>query len=192
MRSQAPALFELIERLGTLTRTGLRQAGAAHGLQPIHLQVLMYLDQANRYSNTPQALADYLGLTKGTVSQSILLLARRKLVMRQADQRDGRVVRLVLTERGLAFLKEFSLTSAWREALQTASPARVSSAMVVLKQALSGLQAQAGKRTFGVCTTCRHNQRLGPRTYLCGLTQEKLSSREVRKICREHILPVAG
>ena len=33
--------------------------------------------KANRYSNTPQALADYLGLTKGTVSQTLLLLDRR-------------------------------------------------------------------------------------------------------------------
>jgi DNA-binding MarR family transcriptional regulator len=192
LKSQAPILFDLIERLGTLTRARLRQAGAAQGLQTIHLQVLMYLDRANRLSNTPQATTEYLGLTKGTVSQSILVLARKRLVARQADQRDGRVVRLVLTERGHALLKEINPISVWREALQPASPARVSSAFQVLRQVLAGLQTQAAKRTFGVCATCRHNQRLGPRSYFCGLIQEKLSSPEARQICREHSPPALG
>ena len=192
MKSQAPVLFELIERLGTLTRARLRQAGLAHGLQTIHLQVLMYLERANRLSNTPQGTTEYLGLTKGTVSQSILVLARKRLVTRQTDERDGRVVRLVLTERAHALLKETNLISVWREALQPASPARVSSAMQVLRQVLVGLQAQAAQRTFGVCATCRHNQRLGPRSYFCALVQEKLSSPEVRQICRVHSPPAAS
>jgi DNA-binding MarR family transcriptional regulator len=191
LKSQAPTLFDLSERLGTLTRARLRQAGLAHGLQAIHLQVLMYLGRANRLSNTPQATTEYLGLTKGTVSQSILVLARKRLVTRQTDERDGRVVRLVLTERAQTLLKEISPINIWREALQPTSPARVSSALVVLRQVLVGLQAEATQRTFGVCATCRHNQRLGPRSYFCALIQEKLSSPEVRLICRVHTPPAA-
>ena len=60
-------------------RTELRKAGADEALQPVHLQALIYLARANRYSNTPQALAEYLGLTKGTVSQTLLLLDRQGL-----------------------------------------------------------------------------------------------------------------
>ena len=88
-------------------------------------------------------------------------------------------------------MKTLSAGSAWRDIVQTASPARVTSAMVVLRQVLAQVQAQSGKRTFGVCSTCRHNQRLGPRSYYCGLLQEKLSSPEVRRICREHAPAVA-
>ncbi|MHB8915812.1 MAG: MarR family winged helix-turn-helix transcriptional regulator [Thiobacillus sp.] len=192
MKSQAPVLFDLSERLGTLTRARLRQSGLAQGLQAIHLQVLMYLAQANRLSNTPQGTTEYLGLTKGTVSQSILVLARKRLITRHSDERDGRVVRLVLTERAQQLLKEISPHTLWRDALQPASPARVSSAMQVLRQVLVSLQAQAGQRTFGVCVTCRHNQRIGPRSYFCALIQEKLSSPEVRLICRVHAPPDPG
>ena len=190
MKSQALTLFDLVERLSLLTRADLRQAGAAQGLQPVHLQVLFYLNQANRFSNTPQALTEYLGLTKGTVSQTVLVLARRRLISRYADPRDGRVVRLILAEGGTNLLKTLSAGSAWRDIVQTASPARVTSAMVVLRQVLAQVQAQSGKRSFGVCATCRHNQRLGPRSYFCGLMQEKLSSPEVRRICREHVPPL--
>jgi DNA-binding MarR family transcriptional regulator len=189
MKTQSVALFDLVERLGNLIRASLRAAGSAHGLQPVHIQALMYLAEANRYSNTPQALGEYLGLTKGTVSQSVLLLARKKLVARQADAHDGRVVRLFLTDSGAAFLKQLNVAGTWRDALQAASPARINSAAVVLRQLLGKLQQQSGKRTFGVCATCQHNQRLGPRTYLCGLTRERLSSPEARKICREHAPP---
>jgi len=192
LKNQAPTLFDLSERLSTLTRARLRQAGQAHGLQTIHLQVLMYLGQANRLSNTPQGTTEYLALTKGTASQSILVLARRRLITRHTDERDGRVVRLVLTERAQTLLKEISPHALWREALQLASPARVSSAMQVLRQVLLSLQTHTSQRSFGVCVTCRHNQRIGPRSYFCALIQEKLSSPEVRLICRVHAPPDPG
>lgn len=189
MKNQALILLDTVERLGNLLRASLRQAATAQGLQPIHLQALLYLVEANRYSNTPQALAEYLGLTKGTVSQSLLLLARRKLIARHADEKDGRVVRLALTDKGKDILKELGLSTAWRDALQAASPARLSSATKVLKEVLATLQTKNNHKTFGVCVTCRHNLHIGPRSYVCGLTKEKLTSREVNQICREHSPP---
>src|SRR5436305_9438981 len=87
-------LLELVERLGNLMRSELRKSGSDEALQPVHVQALVYLSKANRYSNTPQALADYLGLTKGTVSQTLLLLDRRGLIERFEDDIDRRVVRL--------------------------------------------------------------------------------------------------
>lgn len=189
MKNQSLVLLDTVERLATLVRSGLRQAGAAQGLQPVHLQALMYLSEANRYSNTPQALAEYLSLTKGTVSQSLLVLSRRRLISRYADEKDGRVVRLALTEKGKDVLKEVGLAGHWREALAQASPARLNSAIKVLKEALDSLQTRNGHKTFGVCVSCRHHLHIGPRSYVCGLTKEKLSSSEVRKICREHSPP---
>jgi hypothetical protein len=83
-------------------------------------------------------------------------------------------------------LKTLSAGGAWRDIVQNASAARVTSAVVVLRQVLAQVQAQSGKRSFGVCATCRHNERVGPRSYFCSLMQQKLSSPEVRRICREH------
>src|SRR3954466_15267052 len=96
-------LLELVERLGNLMRTELRKAGADETLQPVHVQALVYLSRANRYSNTPQALAEYLGLTKGPVSQTLLLLDRRGLIERFEDDVDRRVVRLRLSSPGEQF-----------------------------------------------------------------------------------------
>src|SRR5690606_31089029 len=91
---------DLLERLGTLLRAEDRKLGAERGLQPIHLQVLRYLSACNRYSDTPGAVGEYFGLTKGTVSQSLLLLEDRGLLRRVPDEHDGRLVHLKLTARG--------------------------------------------------------------------------------------------
>jgi hypothetical protein len=48
MKNQTLVLLDTIERLGNLLRVGLRQAGVTQGLQPIHLQALIYLNDANR------------------------------------------------------------------------------------------------------------------------------------------------
>ena len=186
VKHPALTLFELVERLSQLTRAGLRETGSEHGLQPVHLQVLFYLSQANRFSNTPQALADYLGLTRGTVSQTLILLARRKLLSRHADARDGRVVRLALSESGAQLLAGLKVAQAWRAAVAEVTPARLGSTKLVLSQVLDRVVEHGGRRSFGLCATCRHVVRTGPRSYFCGLLREKLKSRETRQICREH------
>ena len=52
----------LLERLGALIQQSVREEAARHGLLPIHIQVLHYLSRANRYSDIPIAIAEYLSL----------------------------------------------------------------------------------------------------------------------------------
>lgn len=187
MRKSAFNLLELTERLGNLIRAEMRRLGAAYKLHPVHLQALSYLRQANRYSNTPQALAEYLGLTKGTVSQSLLLLYRKGLVTRYVDPRDRRVVRLRLSAAGRRFMKDAQLAPVWQAASANISPARVRTAVLVLQETLRNLQAMHQERTFGLCNTCVHLQRESPRIHHCGLTGERLTVPETRQICRMHV-----
>ena len=141
-------LLELVERLGNLMRTEMRKAGSDESLQPVHLQALIYLSKANRYSNTPQALADYLGLTKGTVSQTLLLLDRRGLIERFEDDIDRRVVRLRLSSAGEQLLAEAQPALAWQNATRNISPNRIRNATSALREAL--VTAAGGQRGRGV------------------------------------------
>ncbi|MFY8063120.1 MAG: MarR family winged helix-turn-helix transcriptional regulator, partial [Usitatibacteraceae bacterium] len=106
-------LLELVERLGNLMRAEARRAGSDEQLAPVHVEALVYLANANRYSNTPQVLSEYLGLTKGTISQSLLLLDRRGLIERYQDDIDRRVVRLRLSATGEQFLYDTQPQLAW-------------------------------------------------------------------------------
>lgn len=187
MRRNAFNLLELAERLGNLIRVEMRRLGAAHKLHPVHLQALSYLRQANRYSNTPQALAEYLGLTKGTVSQSLLLLYRKGLVARYVDAADRRVVRLKLSKAGKRLLKDAQLSPVWGAATANVSPARARTTVLVLAETLRNLQSMHQAKTFGVCNTCVHLRKESPRIQHCGLTGERLSVPETRQICRMHV-----
>ena len=177
-------LLELVERLGNLMRTELRKTGSDEALQPVHLQALTYIGNANRYSNTPQALADYLGLTKGTVSQTLLLLDRRGLIERFEDDVDRRVVRLRLSSAGERLLSESQPALAWQNATRNISPNRIRNATSALREALMTLQEDNEATTFGACQSCTWCQKLSQRIYRCGRMGDRLSGPETRKICR--------
>jgi DNA-binding MarR family transcriptional regulator len=187
MRKSAFNLLELTERLGNIIRVEMRRLGAVYKLHPVHLQALSYLRQANRYSNTPQALTEYLGLTKGTVSQSLLLLYRKGLVARYVDENDKRVVRLKLSAAGKRLMKDAQLAPIWQTAAANVSPARAKTTVLVLQETLRNLQAMHQERTFGMCNTCIHLQRESARIYHCGLTAERLAVPETRQVCRMHV-----
>ncbi len=177
-------LLELVERLGNLMRTELRKSGGEESLQPVHLQALTYLSKANRYSNTPQALAEYLGLTKGTVSQTLLLLDRRGLIERFEDDVDRRVVRLRLSSAGDQLLAEIQPALAWQNATRNISPNRIRNATSALREALMTLQQDNEGGSFGMCHNCTWHQKLSQRIYRCGRMGDRLSGPETRKLCR--------
>lgn len=185
MQKTPIALLELVSRLENLMRAEFRRAGAELGLQPVHIQAMLFLEQANRFSNTPQALAEYLGLTKGTVSQSLLLLDRRGLVERYQDDVDKRVVRLRLSEAGEAFLREVNPVGLWHQVTRDMSANRIRDSVSVLRSILHTLQNQSAKPLFGVCSSCAYCQKKSQRITHCTWFGERLSAPETRKICRE-------
>ena len=80
-------LYHLLEK-DYLLRNEVRADLAPYGLQPIHLEALYYLSICNRFSDTPKAVTEYLGLTKGTVSQSLKVLEAEGYIDKQVDSVD--------------------------------------------------------------------------------------------------------
>lgn len=171
----------LVERLGRVLRVG----DHASGLNPAQAEALRFLARANRFSRTPAALADYLGSTRGTVSQTLFALEAKGLIERRANARDGRSVTLALTKAGANFLD----TDPTRT-LAHAVDASGGNAQLAddLEAALRAAIAQRGGRAFGACHTCRHfrrNQRLGAHPHHCALLDEPLNEAEGALICAE-------
>lgn len=183
MDKSPQVLLELVERLGNLMRAEFRRVSSDEQLQPVHVQALTYLARANRYSNTPQAMAEYLGLTKGTMSQSLLLLDRRGLIERYQDDLDRRVVRLRLSQSGDAFIAESQPQLAWQHATRNISPNRIRNAVSALRETLTTFQEDNEGRAFGTCHGCQHFERLSTRAYRCGLMGDRLSGPEAKRIC---------
>lgn len=175
----SPLWLSFLERLAAVLEAELRRAGAAAGLNASQVAVLRYLAQANRYSNTPTAVAAYFGLTKGTVSQTLLALERSGWLRRTPDDRDRRIVRLALTRRAEALVARLAARFAAVPAPEGLAPQ--------LESLLRSWQQARGGSSFGVCRTCRYFLTLGKGRFQCGLTGEPLLMPQPLKICRDHL-----
>ena len=173
-------LAHLLDRLGR----AVHNLQYSDGLNPAQWEALRFLKRANRYSRKPSALADYLGTTKGTVSQTVKALEEKGLICRSVGEKDRRVVLLELTDDGCRMLENDPL-----EALAIATvgaPDEVSEATRILSGYVRTLQGHCGMKRFGVCRQCGHfstnacEEDVAPR---CGLTGEPLSNTEIKKIC---------
>jgi MarR family transcriptional regulator, negative regulator of the multidrug operon emrRAB len=172
----------LLERLGALIHQSVRDDAARHGLLPIHVQVLRYLAQANRYSDMPIVIAEYFGITRGTVSQSLVVLERKGFLVKQPDARHGKRVHLRLTASG-----ESVVADSWAERVETALQALspdATSLDAILRGVLAAMQRINGQRAFGICRECVHFL-VAEDGSRCGLTGESLAAGQELKICRE-------
>jgi len=182
------SLYALLERITNLLRNEERALGMEHGLQPVHVQALHYLSVCNRYSNTPAALTEYLGLTKGTVSQTLAVLEGKGLIEKQSSSTDRRVTHLRLTPEGSALLKTLLPPALFARAIQ-GMPDGGAQVEASLTGLLRSLLATRGQPSFGVCGSCRHFQREPQGRSRCALTQEPLSRADSLLLCREHATP---
>lgn len=180
----------LIDRLDRLTRSGTM----IDGLNPAQWEALRYLARANRFSRTPAALADYLGSTRGTVSQSLIALEQKGFVDRTQSPRDKRSVDLALTRQGEAALRDDPLLALARD-LAAAAGSDADALAATLRATLQRAIARNDGKAFGVCHTCRHFQRDAAASsrapHRCALLDEPLSEADSRAICVEQEAHVA-
>lgn len=182
-------LLLLLERLAALIQQGLRESAGQHGLQPVHLLILAYLERANRYSDIPIAIAEYLGITRGPLSQSLAVLEAKGLIEREPDAKDGRIQHIRLRDTARELLRE-----SWLARLSMALQGLPQAA--ALEQGLALLLAEMQQlnrhQAFGICRSCAHFQPIGEGTGRCGLTGDALSLADSEKLCREWTDPSAS
>jgi DNA-binding MarR family transcriptional regulator len=183
--SEALEVARLIDRLERLTRFG-EQSG---DLNPAQWEALRYLGQANRFSRTPAALADYLASTRGTISRTLASLEAKGYLERRANLRDGRSVEFILTDKAAAALETDPLL-ALAEDIEKAAGADMTPMLEGLRRTLRAAIVRNHGRAFEACRSCsyfRTNVRPGcPSAHHCGLLDEPLSDEESRLICAEH------
>jgi MarR family transcriptional regulator, negative regulator of the multidrug operon emrRAB len=178
-------VFDLIERMAALLRSEERKKCTELGLQPVHLQVLDYLSRCNRYSDTPAALTNYLGMTRGTVSQTLLLLAKRGFIKKTTDAHDRRMVHLSLLAEGIAILKQARTSDLFTQAASLFKEHDFINNEEMFMKALTTLQKANKSQSFGLCKTCRYFT-VTSAGFSCALTKEPLSQSDSEKICQEH------
>ncbi|MGB0575283.1 MAG: MarR family winged helix-turn-helix transcriptional regulator [Alphaproteobacteria bacterium] len=155
----------------------------SHGLNPAQWEALRYLNKANRYSASPSAMADYLGATKGTVSQTLIALESKGLVRRDRCPNDRRAIVLALTDAGREMLAQDPLCQIYA-ATEKVPEAERQQLAAVMKSILDDLCVKHNSSQFGVCGDCCHlgeGNCAGSGT--CGVTGDPLETSDLDRIC---------
>ena len=179
-------IFNLIERIANMLRYESRNQGLQLGLLPVQQEALYYLSICNRYSDTLLAVTDYLGLTKGTVSQTLKVLESKGLIEKQKDLTDKRITHLKATQAGLFYLAQTYPATQFSHMLAGLSEQEHLEISSALKTLLLHYQTSTGRKGFGVCQNCQYNQTTDS-GFVCGLTKDTLSEYDVTLICREYL-----
>jgi len=177
---------QYLERIGGLLRAESRALLAEYSLPPVQFEALQYLSLCNRYSDSPKGVTEYLGQTKGTVSQSLKALQNKGYIVKKPDEADGRVVHLSVTDKAQKLLTKLGQLPVLSQFCQHKGKTEVAELESNLRDLLHELQQINHRRSFGQCKTCAHHIRNKDGAYTCGLTKESLSENDIELICLEH------
>ena len=178
-------IVELIDRLSRIAHT----LQFAEGLNPAQWEALRYIAKANRNSCSPGALAEFMGSTKGTVSQTLKALESKGLIGRERRDGNRRAVQVSITDEGRRLLEKDPLC-AISDALALCSDSDQADLVNGMERLLGAMQRSLGVAEFGQCTDCCHykpeacseTNSVGCR---CGVSGELFHAMEIDKICAD-------
>jgi len=172
----------LLERLARI----LHNDAHKEGLKPTQWEALRYLARANRFSRSPGAVTAYLGMTKGTVSQTLNALERKALIKKTTDPADKRNIHIKITPAGRKALRH-DPTASLAAAIGQLNGADKAFLSDKLKFVLLTMLRERGGRPFGACKTCQHFKRSAAegKPHFCSLLREPLSDADGEAICVE-------
>ena len=163
----------------------LRQSIAGLGLLPVQFQVLHYLSMCNGFSNTPIAIAEFLGQTKGSISQTVSVLQQKGMLTKQADENDKRISHLILTPVAQQILKQNIPPQKFEKASRNLSRQQQSEIISTLKLLHTEVLQTNQLKTFGVCRSCRHLL-VRETQFSCEKFNGPLTVSDTQRICRAH------
>jgi DNA-binding MarR family transcriptional regulator len=170
-------------RIGRLVRSG-RRAGP---LNDVQWETLRFLGRANLLSRNPAGIAAWLGVTRGLASQTVDALARRGLILRLPDPRDGRGLALELTQAGYRMAATDPIGAAIA-AVGSLPGKDAAAAGAMLAAALSALERAGAATAFGHCHGCRHfrpdqapGETGGP--HRCDRAEVPVNDAETQRLC---------
>ena len=181
MTTSLTDIDDLVERLARISAAD----NWAEALNPPQRAALSYLSRANRVSRCPSHVADYMGVTRGTASQTLKPLVRKNMIKAQRSASDGRSVSYRLTAAGLQALKWPAVLEQTLETLDTQVVSELAAGLKTLLREVLKVRKQGA---FGILRGCIHNQKTETATKTlsyCGLLNVALQADETDRICHE-------
>lgn len=178
-------IVELVDRLSRIAHS----LQFAEGLNPAQWEALRFVARANRNSCSPGTLAEFMGSTKGTVSQTLKALESKGLIKRSRKAEDRRAVEISVTSAGLALVGKDPLGQI-HDALSPCSETEQLGVVMGLERLVGIVQKHQNIPEFGPCLGCTHykpeacveTDEMGCR---CGVSGELINAFELDRLCAD-------
>lgn len=174
-----------LERLSQVFRTLLWEKAKTHGLSPIQIQLLIFIQYHTANKTTISYLAKEFNLTKPTISDAIKSLNQKKLIEKCIDGNDSRSYTIQLTEKGKNVVSE---TEDFPAPLTGIIAKTTASDKEVLWKNITNLIVQLNQLNIidvqRTCLNCTHHAMVNNHDF-CTLINTQLETKDIRIDCPE-------
>ncbi|WP_422083721.1 MarR family winged helix-turn-helix transcriptional regulator [Ulvibacterium sp.] len=175
-----------LERVSEAFKVLLWQKGKENALTPIQLQILLFVHFHLPEKCKVNYLAKEFNVTKATISESIRLLLKKNLILKETDPSDTRSFFIYLTEKGKTTVQR---TSSFAHPIEKPIHSFSEEQKRILFQSLLELIEKLNKAGIvnvqRMCTSCRFYESGSENDY-CRLLEKRLYQKDLRIDCPEH------
>ncbi len=178
-----------LERIAQAFRVLLWQESKEFSLNPIQVQVLIFLRYHSEEKRKVSYLAEELNVTKATISDTIKALEQKRLIAKSYELNDTRSFLIHLTDEGRAVAEKTSLfTRQLQIPISRLHETDKENLLLSLINIIRSLN-QAGIITVQrMCLTCSYYQFSEPGQHFCRLLNQNLRMADLRIDCPEHVM----
>lgn len=176
-----------LERIAQAFRVLLWSEGKTHALSPVQVQILIFLLYQPVERRTVSLLADAFNLTKATLSDSVKVLEKKRLVKRLPKQ-DLRSHTLELTTKGRELAMQSAVfTQEIQNPINKLSQAEKESMLLGLLDIIYHLNQQGIISIQRMCYSCMHYKaNFKGHPHYCRLLNQQLRQADIRIDCPEY------
>lgn len=179
-------IITALERISESFRVLLWNEGKQHGLSPIQVQILIFLNFHEEEKRKVSYLADEFNMTKATISDAVKTLEKKGLILKEYAPCDTRSYFINLTDKGQNITKQ---VANFTQELQHPIGKLDNEAQKDLLQHLLSIISHLNKANIitvqRMCFNCYHYQKKRDQ-HFCNLLNQPLQASEIRVDCPEH------
>jgi DNA-binding MarR family transcriptional regulator len=175
-----------LERIAEAFRVLLWHESKKNALSPIQIQILIFLLFHHQEKCKVSYLAQEFNMTKATISDSVRVLLKKQLILKESDAADARSFTISLTTAGEKIAQKASqFATAIEKPLARFSKVEKQHLFNSLLQVIQTLNNNDIITVQRMCKTCA-NYRFENGTHYCRLLNLNLKDSELRVDCAEH------
>lgn len=179
-----------LSKLGMALRDQMRETSGPLGVNPTQAQILMVLARLGHTGLRLSTIADQLGVTAPTVSDSVSALESKGLVTRGRDPADGRALAVLATREGLETARALAdWPDLLLDSVEVLDDPEKGVLLKALLKVIRALQDRGRISTTRMCVTCLHfrpDAHADPRApHHCAFVDAAFGDRSLRVDCED-------